>query len=237
MRYPLALDTQTILVLGDNGNEVPEEEYDRWPCSDLTSVNFYRNHISLSIHPDLPILYAWFLTLSCSIIAIIAGFDPLIHKRLEGISAESQFPKPQQTKYPISRNRWDDDHSSISVREIALDVPKFDVTADEVLQSSHRSGLKTMLQSPSDRCKMCEHNVCYLRAWIFLLFGRPLCEGLLYCHCKNFCTRRAYSVGQSGFLDHGLVSRSMLGFLIIDCALIIVRPWSMLGSVTRLLLT
>jgi len=61
MRCPLALDTQTLLVLGDNGNEVPEEEYDRWPCSDLTSVSFYRNHISPSIHPHLPILYTWFL--------------------------------------------------------------------------------------------------------------------------------------------------------------------------------
>ena len=53
--------------------------------SDLTSVNFYRNHISPSIHPDLPILYTSFLTISSSIIAIIGGFDLSIHKRLEEI--------------------------------------------------------------------------------------------------------------------------------------------------------
>ena len=43
---------------------------------------------------------------------------------------------------------------SVAVR-FPLDVPKFDVTPDEVVQSRHRSGLKIVLQAPCDSCKMC----------------------------------------------------------------------------------
>ena len=148
--------------------------------SDLTSVNFYRNHISPSIHPDLPILYTWFLTLSSSIIAIIAGFDLSIHKRLEEILTRSQHPSHGKSSIWNDRSAGTEQTMMIIPRSLAvclpLDVPKFDVTADDVLQSRHRSGLETMLQSPCDWRKMCEHNVYYLHACIFLLLDRPMCE-------------------------------------------------------------
>ena len=38
---------------------------------------------------------------------------------------------------------------------LPLDVPKFDVTPGEVVQSGDRSGLKIMLQAPCDSCKIC----------------------------------------------------------------------------------
>jgi len=148
--------------------------------SDLTSVNFYRNHISPSIHPDLPILYTSFLTLSSSIIAIIAGFDLSIHKRLEEILTRSQHPSHGKSSIWNDRSGGTEQTMMIIPRSLAvclpLDVPKFDVTADDVLQSRHRSGLETMLQSPCDWRKMCEHNVYYLHACIFLLLDRPICE-------------------------------------------------------------
>ena len=195
--------------------------------SDLTSVNFYRNHISPSIHPDLPILYTWFLTLSSSIIAIISGFDLSIYKRLEDILTRLQHPSLGKQSIWIDGSAGTEQTMIIILRSLAvslpLEMPKFDVTADDVIQSRHRSGLETMLQSPCDSCKMCEHNVYYLHAWIFLLLDRPICEGLLYCHCGNFVLDM-----QTLFIQ----CWPMLGpwitlvISIIDCASIIVGPRS-----------
>ena len=55
---------------------------------------------------------------------------------------------------------------------LSIDVPKYDVTADEVLHSRHRSDLKVMLQSPYHLCKMYKHNVHYQsRLVVFLTWA------------------------------------------------------------------
>jgi len=96
---------------------------------------------------------------------MVWSFDPSIHTRLEQILARPQDPTLGKQSIWYDRSAGTKQVLMIILRSVAvslsIDVPKYDVTADEALHSRHRSDLKVMLQSPCHLCKTYEHNVHY----------------------------------------------------------------------------